>query len=204
MFHVKHHDLSSAAGLAAEFGRALDAGQIAVMARFTDWLLAEALPAGGIGPNEAGSVVDRHVLDALTYLDPLTGRSVPALLDIGSGAGLPGIPLAITLPDTAVVLLDRAGRRCQLARRAVRVLGLENVEIVQGDVRDVAPEWSVVTARAALPAATLLPHLRRIAPQVGIVGGSALEPVAADGYRTRKIISRYLESPRWLLIMEES
>ncbi len=204
MFHVKHLDLGAVADMAADFGRILDPDQVDLMTRFADWLTDEALPAGGIGPNEAASLLDRHLLDSITYLEPIKGLAVPSLLDIGSGAGLPGIPLAITLPETHVLLLDRSGRRCQLAERAVRILGLDNVEIVQGDVRDAVSGWSVVTARASLPAPALLPHLRRIAPTVGIVGGSTREPVSVVGYSTREIASRYLESPRWLLIMEES
>ena len=204
MFHVKHLDVGAVSGLAAGFGRILDPHQVELMVRFADWLTNEALPAGGIGPNEADSLVDRHLLDSLAYLEPIKGLAVPSLLDVGSGAGLPGIPLAITLPDTHVALLDRSGRRCQLAQRAVRILGIDNVEVVQGDVRDAVSGWSVVTARASLPPAALLPHLRRIAPTMAIVGGSTRDPVSATGYSTREIASRYLESPRWLLIMEES
>ena len=204
MFHVKHHDLAPAAPLAAEYHRHLDDVQMAALGRFSDWLVEEALPAGGIGPNEIPNLVDRHVLDSLTYLQPLIDLEVTSLLDVGSGVGLPGIPLAIALPATDVVLLDRSGRRRRLAQRAVRVLGLDNVTVRQQDIATVEPGWSVVTARASLPASRLLPHLQRLAPRVGVVSGSVQTDLVVQGYRTQKIDSRYLDSARWLLIMEGS
>ena len=64
------------------------------------------------------------------------------VLDVGTGVGLPGIPLAILFPETMVTLLDRGGRRVRLLHRAVRVLGLPNVVIAQGDAFAVADEWA--------------------------------------------------------------
>ena len=199
-FHVEH--LEPIRLLASEFGVILDDAQLRALDRYATWLVAEATMAGGIGPNEADTVIDRHLLDSLSFLAPLD--SPPgSLLDVGSGVGLPGIPLAIALPETDVVLVDRSGRRCTLLNRAIRVLDLENAEVVQADVSEVRRWADVVVSRASLPPSELLPHLRRLT-NLGIVAGSTRSEPRLEGYQAMKIESRYLEIPRWLLIMRQS
>jgi 16S rRNA (guanine527-N7)-methyltransferase len=180
----------------------LDRTQLELLDGYATWLADEAVAAGGIGPNESGTLLDRHVLDSLAFLAPLDGLP-RSLIDVGSGVGLPGIPLAIAMPATEVVLIDRSGRRCRLLKRVVRVLGLENVEIVQADVSEVVRSVDVVVSRASLPPAELRPHLLRLA-DLGIVAGSTRSEPEIAGYQPMKIVSRYLESPRWLLIMRPS
>ncbi len=201
MFHVKH--LERLALLVKDFGFELDATQLGSLDAYRRWLESEAIEAGGLGPNELPHLLDRHVADSLTWLQPM--ESAPTtLLDVGSGVGLPGIPLAIALPDTQITLLDRSGRRCGLLRRAVRVLDLPNVAVRQQDVAHVEIPAEVVVSRASLPPEQLLPHLRRLAGRLAIVGGSTTAAPEVPGYTTVKIESRYLESPRWMLIMRQS
>ncbi len=130
-------------------GWQLEADQMARLAAFADWLEAEAIPAGGLGPNEGPRIWSRHLGDSLTM-----ARAWPSspteLLDVGTGVGLPGIPLAILWPQTRVVLLDRAGRRIRLLRRAVRLLALENVRVEQGDIFAVADQWRALVFRGAV------------------------------------------------------
>jgi 16S rRNA (guanine527-N7)-methyltransferase len=197
---VEH--LKQARLLASEFGAILDDARLRALERYATWLVDEASRAGGIGPNEADSVIDRHILDSLTFLGPID-HPPNSLLDVGSGVGLPGIPLAIALPDTEVILVDRSGRRCALLHRAIRVLDLENVEIVQAEVSEVQRRVDVAASRASLPPSVLLPHLRRLT-SLGIVAGSTRSELEVDGYQSVKIVSRYLETPRWLLIMQQS
>jgi len=149
MFHGKHfdHQLQRAAdGAAIDIGTA----QRELLGRFGDWLIDEGVEAGGIGPAESQRVVDRHLADSIVYAAAWT-RPPATLLDVGSGVGIPGIPLAITHPTTEVTLLDRSGTRCRLARRAVRILGLDNVTVVQGDARSVDGQWDAIVFRASLP-----------------------------------------------------
>ncbi|MBT8206959.1 MAG: class I SAM-dependent methyltransferase [Acidimicrobiia bacterium] len=189
--------------LSSDFGFPLDAEQLGLLETYSSWLKSEALEAGGIGPNERPHLLERHVGDAFTWLQPLEGPPT-SLLDVGSGVGLPGIPLAIALPKTEITLLDRSGRRCGLLRRAIRVLGLQNAVVRQADVRRELVPRDVVVSRASLPPDQLLPHLRRLTRAVAIVGGSTAGPVEVAGYSTMKIEARYLDSPRWLLIMRPS
>lgn len=208
MFHGKHFDarLREAARLA---DIDLTARQLSQLGTFTDWLATEGAVAGGIGPVEVDRLTDRHIADSLVYATAWTG--VPSrLLDVGSGVGLPGIPLAITHPVTAVTLLDRSEKRCSLARRAVRVLGLENVDVQQADARSIRGDWPVVVFRASLPPAAALEMARPLLIEDGraVVGLSRrtapeMLPVAPEGTAVDLLTIGVgvLDSPAWLLRM---
>ena len=201
MFHVE--PLDRLAKLSSDFGFLLDTDQLESLDLYREWLAGEAVESGGIGPNEVSQLFERHLADALTFLQPLD-CTPETVLDVGSGVGLPGIPLAIALPETRFTLLDRSGRRCRLLRRAIRVLHLSNVVVEQRDVAQTDVGAEVVVSRASLPPEQLLPHFRRLAGRVAIVGGSTTNRLEIPGYTTIEIESRYLESHRWLLIMQSS
>ncbi len=97
-------------------------------------------------------MVARHILDSLSLLGHLRG---PRVLDAGTGAGLPGIPLALARPDLEFVLADGSGKRIRFVRHVVRQLGLENVEPVQARLEDLSldrpPDDIVARALAPLP-----------------------------------------------------
>jgi 16S rRNA (guanine527-N7)-methyltransferase len=160
MFPVKHDEASLRAA-ATHAGITLSAGQLARLETFSGWLVEEALPAGAIGPEEADRIVDRHVADALLFA---SGWAVaPAtVVDVGSGAGLPGIPLAIALPDAEMTLLDRSKRRADLLRRAVRILELPNATVVERDAIEVPRVFACAVFRASFTpfdAVALVPRL---------------------------------------------
>jgi len=92
-------------------------------------------------------MVGRHLLDSLAVLPHLTGRRC---LDMGTGPGLPGIPLAIMRPDTQFVLLDSNGKKIRFVRQAVLELGLDNVTAEQQRVEAYRsdPGFDTLTARA--------------------------------------------------------
>ena len=79
------------------------------------------------------AMVTRHLLDSLAILPWLHGTRI---LDVGTGAGLPGIPLAIARPDLHVVLLDSNGKKARFLQEAKRALALSNVDIVQTRVEN--------------------------------------------------------------------
>ncbi len=175
-----------------------------LLGTFAAWLREEAIPAGGLGPAEAASIEVRHLADALTFAAGWRGGRPPgSIVDLGSGVGLPGIPLAIAHPEAEVVLVDRSGRRARLARRAIRVLGLDNVQVLEGDVRRVAVPCDAVVARGVMPPAELLPILRRLAGARGcaVVGGSHRTAPEVSGYVTIEVPAWVLDQPAWLLKM---
>ncbi len=87
-------------------------------------------------------MVSRHLLDSLAILPYIRGADV---LDIGTGAGLPGIPLAIARPDVEFTLLDANAKKTRFVRQAVAELGLRNVEVVQARVEKYRPGRKFVT-----------------------------------------------------------
>ena len=84
------------------------------------------------------------------------------------------------------------------------MLDLHNVAVRQADISEERTHADVVVSRASLPPEQLLPHLQRLAGRTAVVGGSTTGALEAPGYTTVKIESRYLDSPRWLLIMQQS
>ena len=89
----------------------------------------------------------KHIMDSIVVSPHLEGNS---FIDVGTGPGLPGLPLAILNPDKHFVLLDSLGKRLRFIRQAILSLGLKNVEIVQSRVEEYKPEigFDCVLSRA--------------------------------------------------------
>jgi 16S rRNA (guanine527-N7)-methyltransferase len=104
------------------------------------------------GVDDALAMVARHLLDSLTLVPLVAG---PRILDVGSGAGLPGLPLAMVRDDWHVTLLDSRGRKTRFLSHVVTRLGLSNVTVVQERVERYTPpeKFATLVARAfaALP-----------------------------------------------------
>lgn len=97
-------------------------------------------------------LVVRHVLDSLAPIDTVRrelGESAPAL-DLGSGAGFPGLPLAL-VGGLPMVLLDRSARAVTFLRAAVARLGISNCRVHEGDAKDISDRFPVVVSRALSP-----------------------------------------------------
>lgn len=203
-FHVKPEALIEAR--ARELGLRLSPAQVDRLVGYAAWLVEEARPAGAIGPHEAPRVLERHVLDSLAVA---RGWPVPAgtMVDVGSGAGLPGIPLAVAWPGCQVVLLERSGRRARLLRRAVRILGLENASVEEGDARQVPGGWNGAVMRGVFPPDEAVVLLDRLLSSSGravlAVGSGAMPPPAPPGRTVTSIddVSTVLARTVRLLIM---
>lgn len=189
--------------IATASGFSLDSGQIALLDRYRLWLIDEAIPAGGIGPEEGSRLLDRHIGDSLTFAWPFSSQPPGDLLDVGSGVGLPGIPLAIMWPESAITLLDRSQKRVDLARRAIRVLGVDNVETLRADLTEVDTRFSAVVTRAAIPPEKLASMLSDLIRPGGmaVAGGSWSTPPTVGAWETLEIPTEMLDRPVWLLIM---
>jgi len=133
-------------GLAA-LGQTLSRSQVDALLGFLDllakWNRTYRLTAV-TGPAE---MVSRHLLDSLSVLPSLAGHRIA---DVGSGAGLPGIPLAVARPELDFVLLDSNGKKARFMTHAVGRLGLDNVRVVKARVEDYAGEsgFDTVLSRA--------------------------------------------------------
>jgi len=106
-------------------------------------------------------MVTRHLLDSLVLLPYLHG---PRVLDIGTGPGLPGIPLAVARPDFSFTLLDANAKKTRFVTQAVGELGLKNVEVVQSRVENYRPEqkFDTLVARAFSSIADMLKNTRHL------------------------------------------
>ena len=106
-------------------------------------------------------MITRHLLDSLVLLPYLQG---PRVLDIGTGPGLPGIPLAVSRPDYYFTLLDANAKKTRFVTQAVGELGLKNVEVVQARVENYRPEqkFDTLVARAFSSIADMLNNAQHL------------------------------------------
>lgn len=190
MFHVKHvnpcdggalpappRDAASATAAKA-FGARLDIAQ-----RYAELLAGAGVERGLLGPREVDRIWDRHLLNSAAVSELLD--SGERVVDIGSGAGLPGLPLAIARPDLDIVLLEPMLRRTDFLREVVAELGL-SVEVVRGraeerGVREQIGERDVAVSRAVAALDKLtrwsMPLLRTDGRMVAIKGEQAPDEI---------------------------
>ncbi|GIH93165.1 16S rRNA (guanine(527)-N(7))-methyltransferase RsmG [Planobispora siamensis] len=167
---------------------------------FAQLLAGPGVVRGLLGPREVPRIWDRHLLNCAVIAE-----AVPAdvrLVDIGSGAGLPGLVLAIVRPDVSVTLLEPLLRRTVFLEECVEALKLENVEVLRGRAEELAGrrEFDVACARAVAPLDRLLkwalPLLREGGELLAMKGERAAEELAeaeaqlrASGVRTAELVS---------------
>ncbi len=161
-------DARLAAGLSG-LGLALSPGQVEALLRLVDELADWNARFNLTAIRDPAEVVDKHLLDSLAALPHLKGLAVA---DIGTGAGFPGLPLAIADPDRRFTLVESTGKKANFVRHAAAVLGLPNVEVVQAraeSYRPARPFDSVIT-RALGPLAGFV----RVAGHLAGLGGRLL------------------------------
>jgi 16S rRNA (guanine527-N7)-methyltransferase len=144
---VAEHELPAAS--AGQFVRLLEA------------LAAEQDPHTTI--SDPGAAVDQHIADSLSGLAVEALGTAASVVDIGSGAGFPGLPLAIALPSAQVDLVESAGRKCAVIERLATAAGLENVRPLALRAEEWAAgqgagAYAAATARAVAPLAVLVEY----------------------------------------------
>ena len=126
----------------------------------------------------ARDIVEKHFLDSLTLLPVIQQygpekNSEASLMDVGTGAGFPGLVVAIALPELAVTLIEPRQKRVSFLRHIVRTLGLTNVHILEQRIepgrRWDGPEYSFITSRAVAAKETFLPLIEGIAAKDTVV-----------------------------------
>lgn len=155
---------------------------------------------------DPASMIVRHLLDSLAVLPHIKEGD---LLDVGTGAGLPGIPLAICRPDLRITLLDSNGKKVRFVRQAAMELGLGNVNVVQSRVEQYRNAFSQVVTRAFAS----LPDILSLADMALAPGGRmlAMKGVLTDAEMsgvqppwravTHSLTVPFLDEPRQLVIL---
>ncbi|MFX4291839.1 16S rRNA (guanine(527)-N(7))-methyltransferase RsmG [Streptomyces bohaiensis] len=148
--------------------------------RYAELLAGVGVQRGLIGPREVPRIWERHLLNCAVL-----GEAVPegvTVCDVGSGAGLPGIPLALVRPDLEITLLEPLLRRTRFLEEVVELLGLDHVSVLRGRAEEVLGTFTpvhVVTARAVAPLDRLagwgVPLLRPYGQMLAIKGDTAGE-----------------------------
>lgn len=172
-------------GARAILGRPLTAIESNAFSKYLDLLIKWQRSQRLIGSAEPGWIIENLFLDSLLFLEVLPGH-FRSLLDLGSGAGLPGIPIKIVRPEIELVLLEARQRRVSFLSSVVREIALERVSVVGGRAEEFAEElagrFDAVVMRCAGDVEKLFP----IAAQLVVPGGL----VAASGPPRQRRLSR--------------
>jgi 16S rRNA (guanine527-N7)-methyltransferase len=162
--------------------REIFGGTLGVVQRYVTLLAGPGTERGLIGPREIDRIWERHILNCAVVAELLPESAT--LVDLGSGAGLPGIVLAILRPDVSVILIDSMLRRTAFLSECVAELGLSNAEVRRSRAEELAGKLScdVVIARAVAPLRRLaewaLPLLRPGGTMLAIKGDRAAAELA--------------------------
>ena len=191
--------------------------RLSLAQEYRDILATDGIMQGLIGPREVDRLWTRHVLNCAVIGEVIAPGST--VIDIGSGAGLPGIPLAIARPDLTVTLVEPLLRRSTFLDSVITRLGLTCVRVVRGRaeekaVRAVVGTADVVTSRAVAPLDRLAgwsaPLVSPGGVMIAIKGSSAAEEIERDqaavakrgltGLRVATCGTRFLDDPTTVVI----
>ncbi len=155
---------------------------------FAHFLATAGIERGLIGPREGERIWDRHIFNCLPVTQLLPEGTT--LFDIGSGAGLPGIVIALARPDIQVTLIEPLERRVEFLKEAT--IGL-NIEVIRGRAQDVKKSAHYVTARAVAP----LEKLKKMSWHMVKTGGALLamkgESAAAEMVGVKNAVLHEIE-----------
>lgn len=159
-------------------------GEMVPQARqYHDFLAEAGIERGLIGPRERERLWERHILNSAAIADLMPEGS--SVVDVGSGAGLPGIPLALARPDLRITLLEPLLRRVNFLTEVVDNLGITSqVEILRRRAEECHESFDVVTGRAVGPLKRLVPWVYGLMAKPGgqavlLKGGSAPDELKA-------------------------
>ena len=159
-----------------------------------------------VGTSNEHELVQKHLLDSIA-IGPFINKS--PVLDVGSGAGLPGIPLAITLPELSFKLLDANNKKARFMRQAVIELNLSNIEVIHSRVENYQPNGApkTIVSRAFAPFEKALDILSTVCAEDGqvllMLGERAQKLPAHQAYKeitTHALQVPGLQSRRHLLV----
>ena len=181
---MKHFEAEPAAAVAI-FGDQIDQAR-----SFAQTLANDSDELGLLGPRELDKLWSRHILNSAVVAELVSPGDKVA--DVGSGAGLPGIPMAIARPDADFVLIEPMERRSSWMLEVVQDLGLKNVRVLRSRAEDVTEQdFDIVTARAVAALDKLLkmcvPLLKPGGALIALKGSKAAEEIANSKKLEKKL-----------------
>jgi 16S rRNA (guanine527-N7)-methyltransferase len=194
--------------ISAEAGLELAGQQVERLAAFVDLLLFWNRRLALVSQRDSAAVLDKHVADSLFTAAHCAGAA--RLVDLGSGAGFPGIPVAIALPSTAVCLIESRGKKARFLEEAKRTLRASNVEVLNDRIERVAsqPEHAARYDAATVRALTDLGSCRDLAqpfltPTGHLVAMRSASEALPSEFASARVIAYTLPdgTPRRLVIV---
>jgi 16S rRNA (guanine527-N7)-methyltransferase len=197
VFHVKQPDeFPVTAPPVPDAAQGVFGVSVGTATAYAELLATDGIVRGLIGPREVPRLWDRHLLNCAVVTDLVAEGST--VCDVGSGAGLPGLVMAVRRPDLQVTLVEPLLRRTIFLEEAVSALGLANVVVVRGRAEEVVgSSYDVVTSRAVAPLDRLtkwsLPLTRSGGLFLSMKGSSAPTEVTAAASVIRKYGGSFLD-----------
>jgi 16S rRNA (guanine527-N7)-methyltransferase len=185
----------------ASIGVELDEAQAASLLRYRDLLLEWNARFNLTAITDDASILVRHFIDSLSVLRVM-GAGAVRVIDVGTGAGMPGIPLKIARPDLDVTLLDSTGKKIAFCEEAIRALGLTGIRAIKARAEEAAhlrehrERYDVVVARALAPLPTLVEYLLPFARTGGLciaMKGSDAQQEAEQARRAIQVLGGALD-----------
>lgn len=165
--------------------------RLPIAERFVEHLVTTGIEWGLLGPREIPRMWDRHVLNCAVVHELIPTGSVVA--DVGSGAGLPGLALAIARPDVQFVLIEPLERRVDWLDMVVTDLGLDNVDVIRARSEQVfdTVDVDIVTARAVSAMKSLVPMTVPLLHGQGVLLAIKGQSAAVEIEKAEKILRKF-------------
>ncbi len=188
----------------------LDAAALDRLAAYRDLLATAGFNLTSLRDRDPEALVRRHIAESLAFGRLLDRRGLldgsVRVLDIGAGAGLPGIPLKIAWPSIQLTLLESVGKKCRFMQDAAAQLGLDNVDVLEGRAEDFARDpglretFDLVVARAVAPLPVLLeyalPYLRLGGTLAAPKGSAAISEIDAAQPALQELGAHLQDAPQ--------
>jgi 16S rRNA (guanine(527)-N(7))-methyltransferase RsmG len=162
---------------------------VQLLTRFGQLVYTQVAQLSLVARGDRTVLYTRHILDSLGSID-LQSPAPASGLDIGSGGGFPGIPLAIVWPNTRFTILESREKKAGFLERAVRELGIKNVTVACGRLEEYGRSWTAEPHRSVyIRALGDLPELLRAAERVAVPGAEWIYFLGGDTHPERLITS---------------
>jgi 16S rRNA (guanine527-N7)-methyltransferase len=182
--------VTSAPAAAEQVARELYGQRASRITQYVDILAVRGVKYGLLGPKEASRIWERHILNSAALSQLIEPGST--VIDVGSGAGLPGIPLAVLRPDLRITLLEPLLRRITFLVEAVSELELtERVDVVRDRAEHHTGRYDVVVARAVAPLARLIGWCNPLRRPVGVFLALKGQSAGAEIGQAAPVLARH-------------